>query len=108
MNIQIYLIDNPPYKTYQNLNLSIIINISEQHINLLHNFIIHKIYELKLITSKYICIKYLHIPQIFIAIIAFYRLRKTQKSLFLRVEQIRIKQVIKYINRYKSIHILRN
>ena len=36
-----------------------------QHINLLHNFIIIKLYELKIIIIRYICIKYLYITNIY-------------------------------------------
>ena len=42
-----------------------VINIYEQHINLLHNFIIIKLYELKIIIIRYICIKYLYITNIY-------------------------------------------
>ena len=41
------------------------INISEQPIKLLHNFIIIKIYELKIITVKNNCINYSYITNIY-------------------------------------------
>ena len=44
-----------------------IINISAQPIKLLHNFIIIKIYELKIITTKNNCINYSYITNIYSA-----------------------------------------
>ena len=52
-------------KTNKNPLFIYIINIYEQHIKLLHNFIIIKIYELKIITAKNTCIKHLYITNIY-------------------------------------------
>jgi len=65
MNIQRYLICIPPYKNHIKPFIYHVINIYEQHINLLHNFIIIKLYELKIIIIRYICIKYLYITNIY-------------------------------------------
>ena len=55
MNIQRYLICIPPYKNHIKPFIYHVINIYEQHINLLHNFII----------IRYVCIKYLYITNIY-------------------------------------------
>ena len=65
MNIQRYLIYIPPCKNHIKPLIHQVINIYEQHINLLHNFIIIKLYELKIIIIRYVCIKYLYITNIY-------------------------------------------
>ena len=65
MNIQILILENTSLLTIKNPLFISIINNYEQPINLLHNFIIIKIYELKIITSQKGCINYCYITNIY-------------------------------------------